>query len=319
MAGGDLPVVTAPRGINLRQAITQHLSQQQQLEGSASAPRGGVLPALASVPGTPATLPCGLGSAVGTPLAAATPSAPPGPDGQQQKVAATAVTAKPSRDDQQAAACLPGGTAGGAVAEPQPEKAADSATWQWLMQSRFTSREADSSRAGQPPPEVQHPGALPPQVAQPAHAGSQRGAATSRQGSAAGSAAEELTAAGEQERQPVAQQAPAPRQGQPSGLHRPRATTLDQLEVLQSAAPAVRLDGTRPWTYDDAGGPAANAAVGRQHARELEVEYRWRAAARMWPMLAPFVPRLLRQYLAQTQPVARGDRCASAGSAHRGC
>ncbi|KAL4458480.1 hypothetical protein ABPG75_013345 [Micractinium tetrahymenae] len=321
--GGDLAVVTAPRGINLRVAITQHLSLQQQLEGSASAPRSGVLHAHASVPGTPATLPCGLGSAAGTPLAALNAAVQLGPDGKQQHQQLEQQQQQQQQQqqmgrvqgEQQAADRSIHAAASPAAAAPpepveQPEKAADSATWQWLMQSRFASRAADGSRAGQPPPEAQPPAALPPQAPQAPPPGSQGGGGAGHPGSVGGSAAEESAAGGEQARQPPRQQAPPQSQGQPSGLQRPRATTLDQLELLQSAAPAVRLDGTRPWTYDGVGGPAAAAAVAptsRQQAQELEIEYRWRAATRMWPMLAPFVPRLLRQYLLQSQPATRGD------------
>ena len=308
-------MVTAPKGINLRMAITQHLSQQQ-LEGSTSAPRGGVLHAHASVPGTPASLPCGLGSAAGTPMPASITSVHPGSNGQQQQGQQQQQQAAQTHEGQQAAGCLPGAGASHAAAPQQSTRTEDSATWQWLMQSRFASQPAGSSRAGQPPPEALHPGALPPQAQQPATAGSQGAEGASHQASAGGSASEESTAADKQARQAPRQQAPGPGQGQPSGLQRLRATTHDQLELLQDAAPAVRLDGSRPWTYDDAGGPAASAAAAaasRQRAQELEVEYRWRAAARMWPMLAPFVPRLLRQYLVQARPAASRDRWASTG------
>ncbi len=304
-------MVTAPKGINLRAAITQHLSQQQQLEGTSPASRAGALHTHASVLGTPATLPCGLGSDVGTPMGTPISSVQPWHDNQQQQ-------AGQAREGRQSPEGLPPAAARDAAASPlseaQPEKAEDSATWQWLMQSRFASGPTGSSRAGQPPPLAQHPGALPPQAEHPDPARSQGTGATRHQSSAGGRASAEPAAADEQAQWQAQHELHAPGQGQASWLQRPRATTLEQLELLQDAAPAVRLDGTRPWTCDDAGGPGAGAAapgVSSQRAQQIEVEYRRRAAARMWPMLAPFVPRLLRQYLVQAHPAVPGDRCAS--------
>lgn len=69
--GGDLAVLTAPRGMDLREAMSQAYSySQMQLEGGSSVSCSQWQQhAPASVPGTPASLPCGMGTAAGTPLA----------------------------------------------------------------------------------------------------------------------------------------------------------------------------------------------------------------------------------------------------------
>lgn len=278
-AGGDLPVVTAPRGVNLRVAISQALSQQQ-LEGSASAPRSG-MHLHASMPGTPATLPCGLASPAGTPVArSALPLA--GQEQQQQQAQQQAVPQLGAEGSSDAAV----------AAEEQPEGAAGSATWQWLLQSRFSSKAAEaSSRSKQGLPEVPSFPALPPQA--PYVRDSAQDSAAVQSSSAEAHAAVGVGGSSAAAALPAGQQV----QG------RQRATTLDQLELLEAGGPAVRLTGARPWSHDGVGGVrAAGHGMGLPDSlkpSQLEIAYRSRAAARMWPMLAPFVPRLLREYLVQ--------------------
>lgn len=125
-------MVTAPRGVNLREAFGQALSQSQlQLDAEpASLPRS---QQWGSLPGTPATLPAALAS----PAAATLDGCPPG----------GALAAAPQ--DQQQAGGVPGDTVGA------DQQAAD---WQWLLRGRFhgSSNELGSGSV-QPSPSTRPP------------------------------------------------------------------------------------------------------------------------------------------------------------------
>lgn len=220
-------MVTAPRGVNLREAIGQALSQSQlQLDAdSASLPRS---QQWGSLPGTPASLPAVLAP---SPTIASQGVWPPGGAG-----------AVPPLDQQ-----LAGGMAEGRVGGAYP-----AADWQWLLRGRFhgggsLEQQGGSEQASPsirlPPPPAAATGVVPaPPFQQPPADGD----------------------ASEATEQP---------------LQRPSATTLDQLELAQAEAPAVRLEGARPWSYD---GTAASLGVPRQlKPSSLEVAYRARAAGEM--------------------------------------
>ncbi len=291
-------MVTAPRGVNLREAIGQALSQSQLDAESADLAAS---QQWGSLPGTPASLPAALAS----PATAAQDGWLPG-----------GAAAEAPLDQQQA-----DGIPAGRVAPGQQP-----ADWQWLLRGRFQGSSleqgdgsAQLSLSMRPPPLPGAATAAPP-------------ALLPQEQPEQGSALE----AAEQQRQ------------------RPRATTLDQLELLQSEAPGMRLEGARPWSYD---GTAASLGVPRTlKPSSLEVAYRARAAgemawgahdvrmhvgrcwltgweasqllvlciqvsssnadhshapvcpaARMWPMLAPFVPRMLRQLILQAGPLPSLD------------
>lgn len=107
-AGGDLQVVTAPRGVDLRMAISQALSMQLETTSSVLGCGPGTAASASqqqqqqSMPGTPATLPCGLASAAGTPVTSFRLAGIPlagsqlAPDEQQQQPEAGAWPGMPS-------------------------------------------------------------------------------------------------------------------------------------------------------------------------------------------------------------------------------
>jgi hypothetical protein len=107
-AGGDLQVVTAPRGVDLRMAISQALSMQLETASSVLGCGPGTAASASqqqqqqSMPGTPATLPCGLASAAGTPVTSFRLAGIPlagsqlAPDEQQQQQEAGAWPGMPS-------------------------------------------------------------------------------------------------------------------------------------------------------------------------------------------------------------------------------
>jgi hypothetical protein len=58
----------------------------------------------------------------------------------------------------------------------------------------------------------------------------------------------------------------------------------------------------RPWTVD---GTPGSMPVEELGVASLDAQWRARSAMRMWPMLAPFVPRLLRDDILSSRPKCR--------------
>lgn len=222
-------MVTAPRGVNLREAISQALSSPhlQPEPGSASLPQS---QQWGSLPGSPTSLPGGPGLC---------PAAVP--DGWQP-----GTSAAPALQEAQQADGTPEGLLGLAplpgAAGAEQQSASD---WQWLLRSRFHGGNSldPGGGSGQPSPATRPP--APPGAAATAAAPPAK-----LQGSAWDEA--------------------EPRQ------RRPRATTLDQLELL-AEAPAARLEGARPWSLDGTEGSLA-VPRGALKPSPLEVAYRARAA-----------------------------------------
>lgn len=214
-AGGDLTVVSAPPGMDLREAISSALSQPHLQPGRDSAAVQQQL--YGSLPGTPASLPCGLASAAAV-SPADLPSGTAQDEQQQRRHAGTS-------DEQQVAV-----TAG------------DETSWQWLLRGRFPA--PDDAAAGSAA-----------QACQPAMPGARAGALAAP---------------------PAAASQPGGSEGAMHPGQRPRATTLDQLELVQSAAPVARPEGARHWSYDGAG--AALGAPRSLKPSPLEVTYRAQAA-----------------------------------------
>lgn len=219
--GGDLAVVTAPRGVDLREAISQALSQSHLHLGRRTSGQ-----ARSSVPSTPHSFPSAPASAVGTPQ---------GPAGL-------------------------GAAAHSSQFEAQHDEAASgSASWHWLLRGRFSGLPDASSGSGSRPAvaeAAQLPGPLQP--APPS------GRASRSSEAVAGAA-------------PAAAAAPTASSDAAEHEQRPRATTADQLELLPTRAPPVRLEGGRPWSHD--GTAASLLGVPRSlRPSPLELAYRARAA-----------------------------------------
>jgi hypothetical protein len=249
--GGDLPVVTAPRGTNLRVAISQALSQQ----GTASAqlsPRlhpQQHLQQHASVPGTPATLPCGLASAEATPQAPALTAAPSFASLHEEHQ--HHVQQQQQRQQEGISAAAAGDAAAGS-----------SANWKWLLRGRFSGRASDggSSLSSRPHSPQNQSLSLPP-APQGAASGASTGQATVEQ------------PVGSQEQTSAVPGAAA---GGAAQVQRPRAPTLDQLELIQTQVAPLRLGGARHWTYD--GTPATQGPPRSIRPSPLDIAYRARAA-----------------------------------------
>jgi hypothetical protein len=248
--GGDLPVVTAPRGTNLRVAISQALSQQGASSAQPSLRIQQHLLQQASVPGTPATLPCGLASAEGTPQAPALTAAPCFASLHEEQ------QYRQQQQQQQQEGISPAATGDAA--------AGSGANWKWLLRGRFTGRPSDggSSLSSRPQSPRDQSLSLPP-APQGAASGASTGQATVEQ--PAGSQEQASPAPGAVAAAAGAQQA-----------QRPRAPTLDQLELIQTQVAPLRLGGARHWTYD--GTPATQGPSRSIRPSPLDIAYRARAA-----------------------------------------
>ena len=273
-SGSELPVLSAPRGVNLRAAISHAISQQQEAASSAASASLQQRLALglrqqqqqqqvASSPGTPATLPCCLESAAATPLVPAVlprsdDALPlPGKEQQQQPVlrATADLPASPGSD----------AAATSAASASVQASFGDSASWDWLLRGRFPG---DS-------PAASGPVTLP---LLPTVPGSTAAPGAGLAVAAAAATAEEEEKDKEKEGFP---------------LERPRSVTQQyQADWEPSEVPPLQLPSTRPWTHDGTSSPVGLGPQRRpqqHHLSELDIEYRTRSAGLppIWPLWAP--------------------------------